>query len=282
MATFNNFATLSYHGLTAVSNLVTGEITDSLRMTKTAVAETYVPGGSVTYAVSIVNAGATEYSGLTLSDDLGAYTFNTETLVPLVYQAGSLQYFVNGELQPLPAVTPGPPLVVTGITVPAGGSAMLLYAVTFNDYAPPCGGQVENTASLTGSALTDALTTTAVLAPACEPVLGIAKSIDPAAVRRSGELTYTFLITNTGGQAAEAEDNVSVTDSFSPVLKGLTVTLNGSALSTTQYTYNAATGAFATNPGIITVPAAVFSQDPESGLWTRSPGESTLTVSGTI
>ena len=36
MATFQNYATLSYNGQTAVSNLVMGEITAGLSMTKTA------------------------------------------------------------------------------------------------------------------------------------------------------------------------------------------------------------------------------------------------------
>ena len=82
MATFNNYATLSYRGLTAVSNLVTGEIVDGLQMTKTAVAEAYTSGDSITYAVSIQNAGTADVSGLTLSDDLGAYPFDARTLVP--------------------------------------------------------------------------------------------------------------------------------------------------------------------------------------------------------
>ena len=283
MATFNNYATLSYNGLTAVSNLVTGEIVDSLSITKTAVAEAYVPGGSIAYAVSILNAGATDYSGLTLNDDLGAYTFNAETLVPLAYEAGSLQYFVNGELQTAPTVTAGPPLSIAGITVPAGGNVMLLYAATTNDYAPPCAeGQVENTATLTGGTLAEPLTASAAVSPLCEAQLSITKAIDPAAVKRSGELSYTFVITKTGSQAAEAADNVSVTDVFSPVLNGLTVILNGSPLTASQYSYNAVTGAFTTNPGIITVPAATYAQDPDNGLWTRSPGVATLTVSGTI
>ena len=283
MTAFNNFATLSYNGLKAVSNLVTGEIVDSLRMTKTAVAETYDPGGNITYAVSILNSGITDYSGLTISDDLGAYTFDTETVVPLTYKAGSLQYFVNGDVQTPPAVTAGPPLSVTGITVPAGGNVMLLYAVTVNEYAPPCSeGQVENTATLTGGTVAEAITASAALSPSCKAELSITKAITPSYVSKSGELTYTFMITNNGGQAAEASDNVSVTDIFSPVLNGLTVTLNGSILGTTQYSYDAATGAFSTNPGVITVPAAVFAQDPETGIWTRSPGVATLTVSGTI
>ena len=283
MATFNNYATLSYNGLTAVSNLVTGEIVDSLQMTKTAVAESYTPGGSITYAVSVVNTGGADYSGLTLTDDLGAYTYDTGSLVPLDYQTGSLQYFVNGALQPAPAVVAGPPLSVTGITVPAGGNVMILYAARANEYAPPCSeGHVLNTVTLTGAALPDVLTATAETLPECAAELSIAKAIAPATVRQSGEISYTFVITNNGAKAAEAADNVTVRDTFTPVLGSLTATLNGSTLSSTQYSYDGATGVFTTNPGVITVPAAAFTQDPASGLWTRSPGMATLTVSGTI
>ena len=283
MATFQNYAILSYNGQTTVSNLVTGEIVDSLRITKTAVAEAYTPGGSITYAVSILNGGTADYSALTLSDDLGAYPFDEETLVPLDYQAGSLQYFVNGVPAPAPTVTIARSLSVAEITVPAGGNAMILYAVKANDYAPPCaGGQIANTATLTGAALTEALTATATLSPQCEAELSISKAITPAAVRQSGEISYTFVIENNGGAAAEAADNVSVTDTFSPVLGNLTVTLNGSVLNPSQYTYNSVTGVFATAPGAITVPAADFIQDPDTGVWTRSPGVAMLTVSGTI
>lgn len=282
MATFNNYATLSYNGLTAVSNLVTGEIVDSLQMTKTAVAETYAPGGSITYAVSIVNAGGAEFSGLTLSDDLGAYVFDEGSLVPLSFQTGSLRYFVNGALQPAPAVTAGPPLSVAGLAVPAGGNVMLLYTVRANDYAPPCSeGSVKNTATLTGAALTEALTATAETVPECAADLSITKAIAPNAVRQSGEITYTFVIDNKGAAAAEETDNVTVTDTFASILSNLTVTLNGSVLNTTQYSYDDTTGVFSTNPGVITVPAAVFSQSV-NGLWTRSPGVCVLTVSGTI
>ena len=282
MAAFNNYATLSYNGLTAISNLVTGEIVDSLQMTKTAVAETYAPGGSITYAVSIVNTGGAEYSGLTLSDDLGAYVFDEGSLVPLDYQTGSLQCFVNGALQPAPTVTAGPPLSVTGLTVPAGGNVMLLYTVRANDYAPPCSeGSVKNTVTLTGAVLTETLTATAELSPECAPDLSIAKAIAPNAVRQSGEITYTFVIDNNGAAAAEEGDGVTVADTFAPILKGLTVTLNGSVLNTTQYSYDGLTGVFSTNPGVITVPAAVFTRSV-NGLWIRSPGVSVLTVSGTI
>ena len=49
-----------------------------------------------------------------------------------------------------------------------------------------------------------------------------------------------------------------------------------------DYTYDEATGAFATLPGVITVPAASYVQDPTTGEWTVTPGVSTLTIVGTI
>ena len=190
---------------------------------------------------------------------------------------------MNGEIQTPPAVTAGPPLIIAEIAVPAGGNVMLLYAATANDYAPPCGeGQLTNTATLSGGALAEAITASAALSPNCEAELSITKAVEPAQVARNGELTYTFVITNLGTQAAEAADNIAVTDVFTPVLGGIAVTLNGTALDAAQYSYDTATGTFQTVPGVITVPAATFEQDADTGLWTGNPGAVTLTVTGTI
>ena len=74
-----------------------------------------------------------------------------------------------------------------------------------------------------------------------------------------------------------------MTDTFDPILSGLTVTFNGAAWApTTNYTYNAATGAFATVAGQITVPAATYTQNAATGEWSTTPGVSTLTVTGTV
>ena len=80
-----------------------------------------------------------------------------------------------------------------------------------------------------------------------------------------------------------ATDDLIVTDTFTPALSNLTVTFNGEEWTEgVNYTYDEATGAFATLPGQITVPAAVFTQDPVSGVVTTAPGTSILTVSGTV
>ena len=128
MAIFTNQATLSYSGGVVNSNITTGEILEVLSATKTAVAEEYAQGSDVTYAINIVNSGAIAFTGLSVTDDLGAYTVGTATVVPLDYVADSVKYFVNGVLQPAPTVTAGPPLVFSGINVPAEGVVTILYA----------------------------------------------------------------------------------------------------------------------------------------------------------
>lgn len=77
MAQFTNQASISYNGLTANSNIVTGEITRVLSVSKTSVSGSYRRGDTLTYAVSISNTGSAPYTGLTVTDDLGAYTAGT-------------------------------------------------------------------------------------------------------------------------------------------------------------------------------------------------------------
>ena len=49
---------------------------------------------------------------------------------------GTAKYYINGVLQPAPAATAGPPLVINGITVPAGGNLVIVYEAEVNPYAP--------------------------------------------------------------------------------------------------------------------------------------------------
>ena len=98
MATFTNQATLSYNNLVTTSNIVQGELVETLTAAKTPIESNYQSDEVVTYAVSLVNAGTTAFTGLTITDNLGAYAYNAQTLVPLTYVDGSVTYFVNGTL----------------------------------------------------------------------------------------------------------------------------------------------------------------------------------------
>ena len=279
MAIFTNQATLTYTGGSANSNIAVGEILEVLSADKTAVSGTYQVGELVTYVITIRNTGSAAFTNLTVSDDLGG-----GTNAPLTYQGGTVLYFVNGVLQAAPAVTPVAPLVFSGITVPAGGDAVIVYQAQVNAFAPPLsGGTITNTVTITGGGLTAPVTATETVTVAVGPAISITKTITPAQVADNGRVTYTFLIQNSGNEALVATDDAVITDTFDPILTDLVVTLNGAPLALgTGYTYDETTGQFATVPGIITVPAATFTQDPVTGAYTAAPGLATLTVTGTI
>ncbi len=283
MATFTNQATLSYSGGTVNSNIATGEILEVLSATKTAVVNEYQSGDQVTYVINIVNSGNTSFTGLTVSDDLGAYEFDTQSLVPLDYIDGSVNYFQNGVLQAAPVVSAGPPLVISGITVPANGVATVIYAARANGFAPPEDtGRITNTATISGGGVTP-FTAEDTITAAAEPNLGITKSVTPTTVAENGQITYTFVIQNSGNTEAAAADNVVITDTFNPILENITVTYNGTTwASPANYTYDEGTGLFSTVLGEITVPAATFTQDPDTGVYVIDPGVATVTVTGTV
>ena len=283
MAQFTNQAQLSYNNTVLNSNIATGELLDVLSVTKTAVTENYDRSGNAVYVVSIVNTGNTAYTGLTLTDNLGGYTFGTATVYPLRYVEGSVKYYNNGILQTAaPTVTAGPPLVITGITVPAGGNATVIYEADITGFAPlGTESQINNTVTLSGNGIT-ALTATETITAAAAPELTINKTISPASVTEGDRVTYTFTILNYGNTAATAADNVVTRDTFNPILSSLAVTFNGTAwAATTNYTYNQSSGEFATVAGQITVPAATYAQNTD-GSYAITPGVSVLTVTGTI
>ena len=283
MATFFNQATLTYNDTVINSNITTGEIQEVLTITKTAVQTDYTQGGDVTYVINIRNTGTLAYNGLTVTDDLGAYTSGTQTLVPLTYQDGTATLFVNGIPQTAPTVTAGPPLTISGINVPAGGVATILYAATLNQFAPlDTDGAITNTATLSGGGITPVSDSETITA-ARQANLTISKSLCPAVVVENGQITYTFVIQNTGNTPVVATDNAVITDTFDPALSNLTVTYEGTTWTApANYTYDPATGRFATNPGQITVPAATYTRDPVTGAVIIQPGVTTLTVTGTV
>ena len=243
MASFTNVATLSYGGNQVSSNVVTGEIREVLTVSKTAVPAAYAVGDTITYVIYLINSGV---------------------------------------LQAAPDVTVGPPLRFTGITVPAGGTAALVYQAEVTAYAPPTAdGVISNTVTVSGGALAGQTATEEITASQAAR-LEITKALSPAVVAENGQLTYTFTIRNFGPTAVDAADDAAVTDTFSPVLNDITVTYNGTPWATPgDYTYSAATGVFSTTPGRITVPAAAYTQSTD-GTWVITPGTATLVVSGTI
>ncbi|MBR3920007.1 MAG: hypothetical protein IKJ59_14995 [Clostridia bacterium] len=284
MAQFTNQAQLSYNNSVTNSNIAVGEILEVLSATKTAVMDDYVRNDDITYIVSIVNSGTASFTGLTLTDNLGAYPWNETSLVPLTYVENSARYYVNGILQPAPTVeATEAALIISGLNIPAGGNAIIVYEAEANQFAPlDVEGTITNTATISGIGLSSTITATETVYTEDVPELTITKSVSPVPVSENGILTYTFIIQNSGNTAADASSNVVITDTFDPILSNLTVTLDGVTLPSTSYTYNETTGEFATVAGSITVPAATYTQSATEGFYIINPGVTTLTISGTV
>ncbi len=284
MATFTNQASLTYNGNVINSNIVTGEVNEILNVTKTALNECYYANdGGTAYVITLTNTGSTPLTGITVTDNLGAYTLGTQTLTPLTYDVDTTRFFVNGVLQATPTVTSGATgLVFSNITIPANSNAMLIYRASANEFAPlAAGSSITNTATITGTGVINDVSATDTLGVCPGPRLEITKAVSPAVVDDNGQLTYTLTLLNYGNTAITTADNVIVTDQFNPLLENISVNYNNTVWANpTNYTYTG--GLFQTAANQIEVPAATNTQDPATGVWTTTPGTATITITGTV
>lgn len=284
MSEYFNQASIAYNNIVANSNIVTTSFSSDVTLSGSAGSETYNTGDTIVYSYSIINNSGSALSCLDFSSDLGAYECGGGSLQPLDYADGSLRYYVNGVLQPTPAVDASNGLAVSCLNIPVDGNAMLLYSVQVNQYAPlgPFG-SIASSANISGEGCCDSAETDVTINHASGIQLSISKSVCPQSGSCSRPVTYTLLIQNNGSQPVVATDNVTITDSFNPILDITEVRFNGELWNNpANYSYNSATGLFTTAAGQITVPAATFTQDGETCLWTTTPGTSTLTITGTI
>ena len=151
MASFQNYATLSYQGGATNSNTVTGELRASLTLTKQAVLATYAAGDRVTYVLSLVKqrhdgAAGPDRHGRPGRVPAGRGDPHAPNLYAGFPAALSRRRFAGLA----PAVTAGPPLTVGPFALPAGENALLLYEAAVNELAPlGADASITNTATVT-------------------------------------------------------------------------------------------------------------------------------------
>ncbi len=285
MATFYNQATLSYNGNVRSSNITTGEIVEVLSAVKNSILDTYSINDDIVYVVSIVNNGNMAYNGIKITDNLGSYkpSETVSEVVPLTYVQDSVTLYINGIKQTTPTVTETSPLTIENISVPANGNAVLIYSTKPNQFAPlGTDGSITNNATISGNNFAD-INVSETVTPENSADLSISKSLTPTEVEENGAVTYTFVIQNFGNIASSVNDDVIFRDVFSPVLTSLTATFNGVLWTEGQnYTYDSTTGEFVTIANQVTVPAATFTQDTQTGAWSVQPGVSTLIIKGNL
>lgn len=289
MATqLTNQATLNYNSgatsLSTASNTATITMQGPLEVTKYSLETNYQIGEPVTYNVFITNSSASTLTGLTAADNLGTYAISSSTNVtPLTY-TGPAKIFINDVYNSTLAgtVSPEGDTVTFSLGSLAPGSTMLLqYKATVNEYANAVVGtsNIDNTVSITADGVSTPAVASTVLPVASYASVTIEKSMSPDPVVDGSTLTYTFVINNYGTIPAT---DVVLRDAFDPAPDITSVTVDG--IVTTDYTYTAGIFRY---PAIAssnnyTIPAAIFTQNPTTGVVTATPSTSIITIQGTI
>ena len=262
---------------TALSNIATASLAQPLSVDKSSLESVYRAGDELTYILSAANGGTTTLTNVTLQDNLGTFTQGATQITPLTFVPDALLYIDgvnNGTITP---VITDSSITFTIPSLPAQSTAMILYKVTPNGFAPlEIPSSITNTVTANADGLTEAATDSLTVTAEAYADVGIVKSM----TTDGSVITYTFDITNAGNTPAE---NIVLTDAFDPAPASITVSVNGTVIPASDYTY---TGGVLTLPNAtgdtLTLPAATITTDPATGAVTVTPSSLTVTVVGTL
>ena len=287
MAIIENFATVSYSAggvtETRVSNLAEIGLESAISLTKSTLGGNYSEDSVITYIISITNTSTSPVSNVTVTDDLGRFVFGTLELIPLTYAPPALLLINGQDVSTQLTVESGADgsLVFGFPTLPAGATANIVYRAAVNEFASPdVDSTITNTATLTSDSDCADGSASATITALSAPNVSVLKQMSPNPVVCGDTVTYTIRIYNYGNTAAE---NVVLSDTFSPAPDIISITRDGVALVATDYTYiNGTLTIPATDTSNVTVPAASFVRDANTGVVTVIPGIVEYVITGTI
>ncbi|MBQ2385592.1 MAG: DUF11 domain-containing protein [Clostridia bacterium] len=287
MATIENFATVSYTSggvtETKVSNLAEIGLESAISFAKTTLGDTYSEDSVITYILSITNTSANTVSNIKITDDLGSFVFGTIELTPLGYTAPALLLIDGQDVSAQLTVddTTAGSLVFSFSTLPAGSTANIVYRATVNEYAPlDLNSAIVNTATLTSDSDCADGSASATVTAASAANVSVFKQMAPNPVVCGDVVTYTIRIYNYGNIPAE---NVVLTDTFNPAPDTITVSKDGVLLSGSEYSYVGGTLTTPVGTGTpVSVPAATFTRDSETGILNVTPGVVEYVITGQI
>ena len=287
MATIENFATVSYTSggvlETKVSNLAEIGLESAVNFSKTTLGDTYSEDSVITYILSITNTSASAIANVSITDDLGSFVFGTMELTPLAYTAPALLLIDGQDVSAQLTVddTTAGSLVFGFPTLPAGATANIVYRATVNEYAPlDLNSAIVNTATLTSDSDCADGSASATVTAASAANVSVFKQMAPNPVVCGDVVTYTIRIYNYGNIAAE---NVVLTDTFNPAPDTITVSKDGVLLGGSEYSYVSGTLTTPVGTGTpVSVPAATFTRDSETGILNVTPGVVEYVITGQI
>jgi uncharacterized repeat protein (TIGR01451 family) len=287
MATIENFATVSYTSggvlETKVSNLAEIGLESAVNLSKTALGDTYGEDSVITYILSITNTSASVIANVSITDDLGSFVFGTMELTPLEYTAPAL-LLIDGQdvsAQLIVDDTTAGSLVFSFPSLPAGATANIVYRATVNEYAPlDLNSAIVNTATLTSDSDCADGSASATVTAASAANVSVFKQMAPNPVVCGDVVSYTIRIYNYGNMPAE---DVVLTDTFNPAPDTITVSKDGVLLGGSEYSYVGGTLTTPVGTGTrVSVPAATFTRDSETGILNVTPGVVEYVITGQI
>lgn len=281
MAVMTNQANLTYtYGTTTAtvaSNVAETVWNAGIAAEKRALESVYREGSTLTYLISLTNAGAAAAENLVITDNLGAFTpaGASAPVVPLTF-SGNAALYLNGAFSEAltPAIVPGG-VQFTIPSVPAGADALLICQTTVNGFAPlEAGSEITNTATVGDEPI--AVSATVPVADYAD--VSIEKAMEPNPITDGSELTVTFTIENRGNTEATG---LVLTDDFPLSLSNPAVTVNGATVTAFTFVNNLFTLPAEGSATTLSVPAATFTQD-ETGLTVVTPGVLQVILTGTV
>ncbi len=273
-----------YNGQTAsaLSNIASATLEDALGAEKVSVESVYRYGDELTYSVNFTNSSGTALTNVTVTDDLGSYTVGANTLTPLTFVPPALLFIDGTSAGNITPTVNANSIVFTIPTLASGARAQILYKAVANTSAPLATNSfITNTATVAANGITESVTADSTVTVDNYADVTITKAMTPSSVVSGDVITYTFVINNYGN--AEAT-NIVLSDSFNPAPDNITVSVNGTVVPATDYTY---TGGVLTLPSgttgyTLSLPPATITQDSATGAVSVTPSSITVTVTGTI
>lgn len=261
----------------AVSNIASTTLAQPLSVSKTSLETTYREGDELTYIVTVTNGGTAALSDVTVTDTLGTFTDGTVTATPLTFVPDAL-LFIDGVNSGVITPTAGTDSITFTIpAIPAQGTAIIVYKVQANAFAPlTADAQITNTVTADADGVSEAVSASYTVTAEEYADVNIFKSMNA-----EGEtITYTFEVTNRGNAPAE---NIVLTDAFEPAPASITVSIDGTVIPATEYTYTCGVLTLPNGTGTpLTLPAATVVTDPVTGETVVTPSVLTITVTGTL
>ncbi len=285
--TITNRASVSYrYGAvteTVSSNLASTVLSDPLTVSKSALETAYRAGEAITYVITVTNGSTVPLSDVTISDNLGACeSAQGVSIAPLSY-VGPAKLYLDGVYQSeLSPVTTEEGVAFTIPAIPQATNATILYKATPSAYAPMTpDSAITNVASFSPAAGTEPITAQHTLPVDSYAALTVEKEMSPNPISDGGVLVNTFTITNTGN--VEATELV-LSDVFMTPLSGVSVSIDGSPVAADDFEFADSTLTLPADGASLslTVPAATFAEDPDTGAVTMTPGVTVVTVTGTV